>query len=360
MPTIAFPRTPRDLERGWLTETLRAAGLVDASAVVSDFTLEPLGAGVGMAGELARVRVELLGPAPAPAAFVAKFSTTNPENLRVMLRYGLYAREVHFYRHVAASVPVRVPHCYHTELNDTGSACLLLLEDLGALRVGDQVVGCTADDAHAVVVAMARLHAACRDDQRLAEGLWRADGAQATAKASSFAASWERTRANLGERLPAQLTRAIPAYVDALPGLMQWAAEGVCTLVHGDLRLDNVLFADTAERPEVALIDWQNCQWGNGALDLGYFLTQSLPPELRRAQQERLLEAYRAELGRGGVAVSADDLSVDYRRGALCALSTAITLAGLSLSTGRGTALADAVIARAAAAADDLDLLALL
>ena len=61
----------------------------------------------------------------------------------------------------------------------------------------------------------------------------------------------------------------------------QLAAAAV-TFLHGDLRLDQLFFAVTADDPPVTALDWQISSLGRGAYDLAYFLSQSLTTETRR------------------------------------------------------------------------------
>ena len=53
-------------------------------------------------------------------------------------------------------------------------------------------------------------------------------------------------------------------------------------LVHGDYRLDNMLFGEPgADRP-LTVVDWQTVTWGPAMTDVAYFLGCALPDELRR------------------------------------------------------------------------------
>ena len=48
----------------------------------------------------------------APASFVGKFAAADPVSRATGRDFGLYAREVGFYRHIAHTVAVRTPRCY--------------------------------------------------------------------------------------------------------------------------------------------------------------------------------------------------------------------------------------------------------
>ncbi len=72
-------------------------------------------------------------------------------------------------------------------------------------------------------------------------------------------------------------------------------------LVHGDYRLDNMLFgAQDAPRRFVA-VDWQTVGWGPVMTDASYFLGSSLTVEDRRANEEALVREYYDALHAHGV-----------------------------------------------------------
>ena len=60
------------------------------------------------------------------------------------------------------------------------------------------------------------------------------------------------------------------------------APDRVHGLVHGDYRLDNMLFGEPgADRP-LTVVDWQTVTWGPAMTDVAYFLGCALPDDLRR------------------------------------------------------------------------------
>ncbi len=70
------------------------------------------------------------------------------------------------------------------------------------------------------------------------------------------------------------------------------------TLVHGDYRLENFMFA--GEDGSLVVLDWQLAHAGGGAQDLAYFISQNLPVR-SVASTESLLDAYHDALVAGGV-----------------------------------------------------------
>ena len=84
----------------------------------------------------------------------------------------------------------------------------------------------------------------------------------------------------------------MPEYLERLDALTP-------TLLHGDPRLDNLLFRRSEASP--VIVDWQGLSKGPGMLDVGYFLTQSLTVGDRKHHSSALVDAYRLELVAQGV-----------------------------------------------------------
>ncbi len=72
--------------------------------------------------------------------------------------------------------------------------------------------------------------------------------------------------------------------IEAMEQLIDWlggnlpADDGRLALVHGDYRLDNVIF-DKAETSAIAVLDWELSTLGHPFADLGYFLMQLRMPQ---------------------------------------------------------------------------------
>jgi Ser/Thr protein kinase RdoA (MazF antagonist) len=107
------------------------------------------------------------------------------------------------------------------------------------------------------------------------------------------------------------------------------------TLIHCDLRLDNVCF-DTGS---CVFLDWQLTRAGPAAYDVAYFLSGALAPEIARTTERELVQAYHQSLDLDGYPF--DDMWRDYQRGLLL---TAMVLAPsdeLEIDAGRGQEMMD-------------------
>ena len=72
------------------------------------------------------------------------------------------------------------------------------------------------------------------------------------------------------------------------------------TLVHGDFHGHNILIKDDGPRPDTVILDFQILQLADPVADLGKLLLFALSPEVRRANEERLVrKSYDAMLEAG-------------------------------------------------------------
>ena len=78
-------------------------------------------------------------------------------------------------------------------------------------------------------------------------------------------------------------------------------AEPPQTLVHGDYRLDNLIFRNSEPALTLTVIDWGEVWRGRGLYDVAYFLAGSMRTEQRRSQEMALLRRYHTQLWEGGV-----------------------------------------------------------
>lgn len=324
----------------WLTGALREAGVLThagGDVAIASMTIEAIGDLGGVNGETYRVLIEYAGSAAqAPRSVVAKFPADRPGARGVASFQRWYEREVSFYRTLAVGLAetsaIRAPRCYAASIDLAGDRpgdYVLLLEDLRPRAQGDQIAGCTVEEARAAIEAAAALHARWWDapppvSDALPEttiGLDRAERVQ-----GALARVWERTRDLVPMR--ASVAARIPALVEGYVPLLRRMASAPVTVVHGDYRLDNLFFGD---RPsggiEVTAIDWQFVCRCRGVYDVGYFLGLDLEPEVRRAHERVLIDTYVEALRAHGVeGYEAAQAWDDYRRALL--LGFAVFLIG--------------------------------
>jgi hypothetical protein len=129
--------------------------------------------------------------------------------------------------------------------------------------------------------------------------------------------------------------------------------------MHGDYRLDNMLFDPESTR--ITVVDWQTVGIGLPGRDLAYFTGTSLEPQVRSEIERGLVDRYHeALLSYGITGYDADTCWRDYRLGAvqvplLVALGTAF-----ASTTDRGDDMMLAMLSRGCQAIRDLDTLELI
>jgi len=356
------PEKPLDITADWLTAVLRAEGALPAHSRVVDFASEPIGEGVGLLGSLVRVTPRYApGAADGPRSLIGKFSTDNLGNRAVGMAFDIYRREIGFYTRVAPKLPGVAPRCYAADYNAASGAGVLLLEDLGDYRMGDQVEGCTADDAAKLIALVAPMHAKYwgRTASPALQFAPAIDGAmQVEGFSYGVAAGWDPCAECFGHVIAPEILSRKDAFVAAVPPLSRMMAAPVQTLVHGDLRLDNVMFGrNPTHRPAVA-IDWI-VTFSAGVHDLAYLFGQNLQLEARRTHERKLVEHYAVLLAGYGV----EDYSVeqawqDYLSALLYIFTYGVVIAGtLDRSNARAFKMMEQLLARASAAVIDHDLL---
>ncbi len=113
--------------------------------------------------------------------------------------------------------------------------------------------------------------------------------------------------------------------------LVENAPEDKLSILHFDLRADNLFFDwDTPEDPLI-VFDWSLAYLGRGVFDLSFTLGFSLATDLRRQVEKDIVKLYHQRLlDRGISGYSFDECWTDYLTGLL--VKTITTLATFSLA----------------------------
>ena len=143
---MKIPSAPHVLTSEWLTYALRETGTIN-QAKVKSFEATTLGDEQGITGQLVRLSLSYdINEENAPRTLIAKFPTTDPEELEIMftLTYH-YEREVRFYEKIASRVNLRTPLYYYSALNVDEREYVLLLEDLAPAPCGNWAAACSLE-----------------------------------------------------------------------------------------------------------------------------------------------------------------------------------------------------------------------
>ena len=339
-----FPVSPEAITKDWLTEAL--------DNPVEEFRIEPLGAGGGLLGLVARLHIEGKG---TPDTLIAKFPTPTPENRAVAEVYDMYGREYRFYTQVAPTVPLRSPHCYYAAYDDDSGNLALLLEDLGKLRLGDQVKGCSISEARAVISGIASLHRNTWQPDHLTEIKQHDMPYQREGMIAGYQVGWPVVIEQFSQFFDEELLKIGATLPDHVNRLLDQIHDGPLVIAHGDVRLDNIFF----DTDGIALVDYQAVCKAAPEHDLAYFVTQSLADEVRNAVDWHSL--YFSELTSQGIDY---DKSYSYERYRLCAmyfLCYSVIIAGtLDPANERGRQLAETLLGNSIRSLKELNALELI
>jgi hypothetical protein len=329
-----FPAEPGAVTEDWLTGRLRAAGELEDGRVAL-VSWQPIG--TGQVGDSVRFTIRYEG-GEGPATLAGKFPAADPTSRGTAAAFGLYAKEVAFYRDLAPLLDVRVPRALAAEVDDAGTEFVLLFEDLGPCRQGNQLDSCSLADARHGVRQAAAVHAPSWNNPAIIDREWLRMKPEALAQIKAL---YPQAHAVFAERyadsLEPELMRVCAALNEASEMWFGRESADRC-LLHGDFRLDNMLFDIKGGAEAIAVLDWQTVAVGNGLTDVGYFLGCGIGDALRQEAEGQLLDLYCTEMTARGVPLTRDQVWDDYRLGALHGVSTAVFSAAFVERTPRGDA----------------------
>ncbi|MCV7433802.1 DUF7064 domain-containing protein [Mycolicibacterium bacteremicum] len=319
---------PTDLTDEWLTDTLGAG-------TVTGHEFQRIG--TGQMSECYRVTLRYSDGQAGPASVVLKVAAADPNSRQTGLALGLYEREVRFYAEIASRLTGAqtgpFAPCYHHAYDAETGAFDLLLGDAAPAIVGDEIRGATVEQATLALSQLGRVHGPLLGAEGLADADWL--NRDAPVNQALLAGLWAGFTERFGDRIDAEHRRVCKRLVEAFDGYLAGEQAVPQGLVHGDYRLDNMLFgADGADRP-LTVVDWQTVTRGPALTDVAYFLGCALPNDLRRAHYDELLRAYHESLGEDP-SLSLDDVRAGVRRAAFFGVMMAIVSSMLVERTERG------------------------
>jgi hypothetical protein len=351
-PLVADPDlvTPQ-----WLTHVLRHAGAIDAATKVSSFEASSIGTGQVGANVRYALSYDRAGP-DTPATVVCKFSSRDEASAAVGVAVLTYETEVAFYQDLAHTVDISRPRCHFAEIRPGTADVVLVMEDIAPAEQGDQIAGCTVQQASLAVAEAARLHGPRWGDPTLAELPWLDRGDTSAAIAGVLGAIWEGFVERYRAMLDPVTLKAGPQLAALAPQLLA-SGSSPRTPVHSDYRLDNMLFATSGGGRPLTVVDWQTVQLGVGPSDVAYFLGSAFDPERRRSCERDLLVRYHRALVEdyGVTGYPFDHCWRDYVRSSYGSLLMAVYASMMVGRTDRGDAMFMAMANRSAQMAADLD-----
>jgi aminoglycoside/choline kinase family phosphotransferase len=360
----ALVSDPREVTPEWLTAVLRARD----PRFPSIASIERESIGTGQVGRCVRFHCRFADSdssaearAGAPASFVGKFPSDDARSLQAAKDHRTYLLEVGFYRELQSTVAVRTPRCFHHAISSDAARFVLVLEDMRGARQGDQLAGCSVEQARAALCELAALHAPRWGDPTLGRIEWLEGPSRERARITGdlYRQVLPGFIERFGPKLDVAAVRIIERLAPALDDELA-ADDAPQTIVHRDFRVDNLLFGDGVDAPPVTVVDWQTLGRGAAASDVAYFLGASLRTEDRRASERALIDLYVDELARRGVSdLDSDRFFDQYRRQSTSGIVMAVVASMIVEVTERGDAMFLAMARRHSAHALDADVASL-
>lgn len=368
--SAAIPDDLGALTPEWITAALRQKGHLPNGRVVE---VKQEVVGCGRMGAIARLLLTFEGdPGEVPSTLIAKLPTGVNENRIFGEISGMYWREILFYEELRDEVPLRTPRLYYSAMSvvvppgdrmrrvarladwfpqrvlerflairkkqaaTQRPRYMLIMEDMTPARAGDIHKDSSLKTADQVLRSIATLHARFWQSPRLTEVRW-LNGLAINPRM--------RHRLYLGARdkfvshhqkVLTDQDMTVLAWLDRNgPSLSRiFDRDAPATVIHCDLRFDNVLF-DPASNTPTGFIDWQLAAIGPAAFDVAYFLSAALDTAVSEEEELELLHGYHQTLLSNGVTGYPFELLLrDYRRGLVAVVQVLCSSYGLDLGVG--------------------------
>jgi hypothetical protein len=349
------------VDAAWLTWSLQAS--LRTSASVTAFTATTIG--TGQVGE--NVRFELTwdaDDATLPTSVVGKFPSVSEISRATAAQMNTYVKEVGFYRELQHDVTICTPRIHAVEWDADTHDFAIVMEDVHPATQGDQLVGCTVGFAETAVDQVVGLHAPTWGrDAELTRYDW-LTGKEGDESAELRITLFQMLTPGFLERYSDRLapddlattqllTEAFSTWVGAIAA---WSERYGRCVVHGDYRLDNMLFGTPPRSASLTVVDWQTVSLGIGPADVAYFCGAGLLPGDRARHERALVARYAAGLRAAGVAISDDAVWDGYVLGSASGLFMAVLASQVVERTERGDEMFAVMAERHAAQIRDVDL----
>ena len=324
-----IPQSGDELTAEWFSDILGGdVGTVERTVI---------GEGIGFIGELHRCELTWNSPRNGePDSVVVKIPAAL--NRGVGEAMGAYEREIEVYANLHGRLGIPMPQHYHSALDPNPAAWLtrfvlfllkklplggvswltlrfidlsakstrrylLVMEDIHDARPPSQVDGGSIDDALAALEVLAQFHAhnwMSSEIEERTDQVWPLDLLPKVWR-SSYARNREEFLSRFGHLVSDELMERLDDVDENMPELLGGLGAAPWTLLHGDYRLDNILYRPEGE---LVVLDYQLMGLGRAGWDVSYFITTALTPD-HKGEEETMLRRYHDTL----VATGIDDYS---------------------------------------------------
>lgn len=328
-----IPQEGSEFTADWFTDLFQE----QYGAAVLDVSREVIGTGVGFVGEIHRCFLSWDATrGDLPTSVIVKVPSKLPLNRSLGEGLQLYEREVIAYEKLASNMGLPMPNVLYSAMDDDPTPWLdsvinflfsrlplggvswltvkflelasknprlrryvLVLEDIADARPPSQVEGGSLDDALISLATLAKFHAhhwMNEESIAVSDRIWALNRLPKVSQAS-YARNREEFIGRFGELVGDEKMRVIDDTQDRLEDLLAPLAQDPWTLLHGDYRLDNIMFRPNGE---IVVIDYQLLSKGRPGWDVAYFITTALSADYK-SEEETMLKHYHETLLRAGI-----------------------------------------------------------
>ena len=328
-----IPQEGSEFTADWFTDLFQE----QYGAAVLDVSREVIGTGVGFVGEIHRCFLSWDATrGDLPASVIVKVPSKLPLNRSLGEGLQLYEREVIAYEKLASNMGLPMPNVLYSAMDDDPTPWLdsvitflfsrlplsgvswltvkflelasknpklrryvLVLEDIADARPPSQVEGGSLDDALISLATLAKFHAhhwMNEESIAVSDRIWALNRLPKVSQAS-YARNREEFIGRFGELVGDEKMSVIDDTQDRLEDLLAPLAQDPWTLLHGDYRLDNIMFRPNGE---IIVIDYQLLSKGRPGWDVAYFITTALSADYK-SEEETMLKHYHETLLRAGI-----------------------------------------------------------
>ncbi|MEY4600530.1 MAG: hypothetical protein RLZZ201_221 [Actinomycetota bacterium] len=308
--------------------------------------------GTGQMSESRRLHLTFSESCDVPATLIAKFPSDDPRSRATGKATRCYEVESSFYRDLRDALDVGAPDCFYVERDETTDEFLLLLEDFAPCEQGDQIAGCTPTQAEACVDELVRMHGPLWNSPFLATLPWlnRSTDKDRSGSQALMQQVFPGFMQRYGDRLSPSARHVGEEFMRDSGGYFRRELPHR-TVVHGDFRLDNLLFRNAG----VGVVDFQTVTHACGAQDLAYFVGAGLTTDARRAHERALVQRWVDGLRGYNITLTFEDAWLEYRRFTFAGYVMAVVASMIVKQTERGDEMFLAMANRHAQHAEDLD-----
>ena len=331
--TVFIPQEGSEFTADWFTDLFQE----QYGAAVLGVSREVIGTGVGFVGEIHRCSLSWdANRDDLPTSVIVKVPSKLPLNRSLGEGLQLYEREVIAYEKLSSNMGLPMPNVLYSAMDDDPTPWLdsvinflfsrlplggvswltvkflelasknprlrryvLVLEDISDARPPSQVEGGSLDDALISLATLAKFHAhhwMNEESIAVSDRIWALNRLPKVSQAS-YARNREEFLGRFGELVGDEKMRVIDDTQDRLEDLLAPLAQDPWTLLHGDYRLDNIMFRPNGE---IVVIDYQLLSKGRPGWDVAYFITTALSADYK-SEEETMLKHYHETLLRAGI-----------------------------------------------------------